>query len=173
MKESRRTRAREVLLLTDDEQVLRIALPSQTDATGVLVQLVGGGLERVALRGLPAGLRMYVNDEFLLAEELGWNGAATSLVRRAGVEVHGPACIVRERGSSLLSLTRADLAHLARALGRDLPRRAQAPSARLLARLRGSAGEDAREPAHDAPTHMGPGPRQLELELGPLDDIPF
>lgn len=165
--------AREVLLLTDDEQVLRIALDPRTDAARALMQLLGGGLERVTPRGLPAGLGLYVNDEFLYDDELEWNDAATRLVRREGVEIYGRACVVRERGPSLVSLTRVDLALLARVLAMPLPRRARRPSARLLAQLRRSRTEDAREHSHESSMQESPCQRQLDFEFEPPDDIPF
>jgi hypothetical protein len=171
---ARHDRPREILLVTDDERIVRIDIGRGLDAAQALMQLLEGGLERVTLRGLPAGLGMYVNDEFLHRGELAFNESATRLVAREGLDIFGHACIVRERGPSLVSLKASDLTELARTLGRKLDDAPSQLDEHLLARLRHA-------PEHERPDETPLGSRrnkpaigrQLELEFDDSWDIPF
>ena len=174
MSAARHDRPREILLLTDDKRIVRIDIGCGLDAAHALMQLLEGGIERVTLRGLPAGLGMYVNDEFLHRGELAYNESATRLVAREGLDIFGHACIVRERGPSLVSLKASDLAELARTLGRKLDDAPSQLDEHLLARLRHA-------PEHERPDEPPFGSRldepaigrQLELEFDDSGDIPF
>lgn len=173
MSAARQDGPREILLVADDERIVRIDIGRGLDAAHALMQLLEGGLERVTPRGLPAGLGMYVNDEFLLRDELAFNESATRLAAREGLEIYGRACIVRERGPNLVSLTSSDLALLARALDVELEERASGLDEHLLARLRRPLEqEQPDEPYHDlldAPALE----RQGELDFDGSGEIPF
>ena len=130
---SRERESRRVVLVLDDlGEAFRLDLGREPSPAEMMMAIVRGGLERVTPHGLPNGIGIYVNDDFLHEESLYDNDAATALAARESLTIFGPAIVVRERGSTLESLSDEDLAHIATRIEVPLAPRVRRPSKKLL-----------------------------------------